>query len=236
MTDHHGSPDESESPALFLVEVVLGALAAENLLSSQQLQRFVHNFRNWLKERPKRQQDLRSASDTRPSFSISIRFESSRQRSDALRALLESSRRRSGTLRALFDPDREHSDPWRARFDPYRELSDPYREVILHVTNQRNRLAHGFDQDRRNLLHDQEEIRDDYRIAVLVLLANERPDLLLRAAEQLLRSGSEADRESRARKVLLSGLQDAITNPNIGLPESVIPKNTPGFPSTPKDI
>jgi len=103
------------------------------------------------------------------------------------------------------------------------------------MTDERNRLAHGLAQDREALMRDQEEIRDDYRVALIVLLANERPDLLLRAAEELIRSETDADRKSRARMILIAALKDAIANPNIGLEESLKAEDVLNFPPAAKD-
>lgn len=213
MTDPQGSPGKSESPASFLAGVVLGTLAAESLLSSQQLQRFTQNFRKWLIERATRQQEARSTSPitvriSGTGFNVSLRLERTR----------------------------ESSDPFQAGWIANPTRLDSYQQSLLRIREQRNNLTHGFAQDREALMRDQGEIRDDYRVALLTLLANERPDLLLRAAEALLRSQSGTDQESRVRLMIIAALRDAIANPNIGLPKNLKLEDIPGYPTLPKDI
>jgi len=57
------------------------------------------------------------------------------------------------------------------------------------------------------LSRDQEEISEDFRIAVLKLLAQERPDLLLIAAMEILNQEQGSEQKTRSYKLLIKALR-----------------------------
>ena len=64
--------------------------------------------------------------------------------------------------------------------------------------------------DQVKLSEDQEEISEDLRIAVLRLLAKDRPDLLLSAVLEIMGHESTTDVTSRTYKLLVQILREAL--------------------------
>jgi hypothetical protein len=67
--------------------------------------------------------------------------------------------------------------------------------------------------DQLNLSRDQEEISEDFRIAVLKLFAQERPDLLLIAALEILDREQDSEQKTRSYKLLIKALRGIIESP-----------------------
>lgn len=78
------------------------------------------------------------------------------------------------------------------------------RNALVHRSY---RSATALLDDQLNLSRDQEEISEDFRIAVLKLLAQERPDLLLIAAMEILNQEQGSEQKTRSYKLLIKALR-----------------------------
>lgn len=74
----------------------------------------------------------------------------------------------------------------------------------------RNRIAHGQAYDQLALWGDQEEIGDDFRLALFVLITTERPDLIESAAAEILQSGESHGTSRRLYAALLSNIAQSM--------------------------
>ena len=99
-------------------------------------------------------------------------------------------------------------------------LTPHHTSIRYNSLSLRNALVHkpylpatALLDDQLNLSRDQEEISDDFRIAVLKLLAQERPDLLLIAALEILDREQDSKQKTRSYKLLIKALRGIIESP-----------------------
>jgi hypothetical protein len=85
--------------------------------------------------------------------------------------------------------------------------SPPHRNALVRKMYLRDTALL---DDQLNLSRDQVEISEDFRISVLTLLAQERPDLLLVAALEILEREQDSEQKSRSYKLLIRALRDVI--------------------------
>jgi uncharacterized membrane protein len=88
-----------------------------------------------------------------------------------------------------------------------RFYSSSFRNMLAHRSGP---LADGLMQDQLRLLGDQDELSDDFRIAVLRILAESRPELFLRVARELLAREHDHRRKTRTYKILLKVLSEKL--------------------------
>jgi len=209
MTDHRDPPD-----AATLAARILAASTSTDLpehLSSQRLRLIILYYQNLLKDRPETQPEERTTRKKK---------------------------------KARKDRKETRTHPWAGSidFDLYRfNFSCRYslnqdQIFTFRLLDLRNRLAHGSDIDRWALMQDQQEIGEDFRIALLTLLARERPDLLLHFTDQLLHSSSGTELErNRARLLVIAALREAIKNRSSDFPDDKKTRELLGSASESKD-
>jgi hypothetical protein len=78
---------------------------------------------------------------------------------------------------------------------------------------QNRAFEYGLEQDGKALAGDQREIADDFYVAALILLAQERPDLFISAMEHIINTHRQTGRKpTRAQLMIYRALQQAISN------------------------
>jgi hypothetical protein len=223
--DHQGPADDSENIAAFLT-VLFPTASTRSPLSAKQRQVIGEIFLNWFRQRPTGQQQAEPNRQTSHwygvlKFSISPGLDSPQEENDHYReSLLYLKRQRENIARQRERILREHERMVREHENITRELAYRHETVarrlekaareLRELADERRRISDGFIQDQQALAGDQMEIRDDFRVAILTILANQRPDLLARTAEQLIRSEAGTGRESRAHVLITTALRDAI--------------------------